>query len=154
MRPRRRPTTSTSKLELLDGHRSGLEKRVADDLRARGVAFQYEPFRIAYEKPARVHKYLPDFVLPNGIIVEAKGLFEADDREKHLLLKAQHPELDVRFLFQSERTKIYPKSKTTLIAWAEHHGFLWCVKTVPAAWLKEPARPIPDHILIRRPSKK
>ena len=44
-------------------------------------------YYIQYEKPATKHKYTPDFVLPNGIIIEAKGIFEREDRQKHLLIK-------------------------------------------------------------------
>ena len=33
--------------------------------------------------------YKPDFVLNNGIIIEAKGWFRPRDRVKHLLIKDQ-----------------------------------------------------------------
>jgi hypothetical protein len=65
-------------------------------------------------KPARIHRYRPDFTLPNGIIIEGKGIFEAADREKHLLLKEQRPDLDIRFVFSRSEAPIYPKSPTTL----------------------------------------
>ena len=45
--------------------------------------------------------YKPDFVLNNGIIIEAKGWFKARDRVKHLLIQEQYPELDIRFCFRT-----------------------------------------------------
>ena len=43
--------------------------------------------------------YNPDFILPNGIICEAKGYFKSADQRKHKLIK-NSPEKDIRFVFQ------------------------------------------------------
>ena len=68
------------------GYRSGLEKSVAADLKEREVAYEYETVKLPYEvKETRT--YTPDFILPNGIIVETKGRFTTADRKKHLLIK-------------------------------------------------------------------
>jgi len=80
---------------------------------------------------------LPDFKLPNGIIVETKGRFVLADRKKHKLIKEQHPELDIRFVFSNSNTKISKKSKTTYGAWCEKLGILYADKTIPEEWLKE-----------------
>jgi hypothetical protein len=126
---------------LANGFRSGLEKRIADDLKAKGVPFDYEKLKIEYTVPAREAKYTPDFViLSNGIIVEAKGIFDADDRKKHLLIKQQHPELDIRLVFSRAAAPIYKGSPTTHAAWAEHHGFQYAEKLIPDEWLREPPR--------------
>ena len=122
---------------LPNGYRSGLEKRIADDLDARGVKYEYETKRIAYTVPEREAKYTPDFILPNGIIVEAKGMFDTADRQKHLLVKAQHPELDLRLVFQRANAPLYKGSPTTYAAWADKHGFIWAEKLIPPAWAKE-----------------
>ena len=92
-----------------------------------GVTFNFEPGWIEYLKPAKVHKYLPDFVVGN-IIIEAKGRFESEDRSKHLLIRKQygHPDeggLDIRFLFSNPRQKISKKSQTTYAMWCERYGF-------------------------------
>ena len=50
--------------------------------------------------------YTPDFVLPNGIILETKGQFISDDRRKHKLIKQQHPDLDIRFVFTNSKSKL------------------------------------------------
>lgn len=122
---------------LANGFRSGLEKRVADDLEARGTPFQYEQLKISYSVPERQAKYTPDFVLGNGVIVEAKGVFDVEDRAKHLLVKEQHPELDIRFVFQRASQPIRKGSPTTYAAWCAKHGFTWAEKLIPPAWAKE-----------------
>lgn len=123
------------------GFRSGLEKRIADDLTSRGVKFDYEKTKIKYTVPEREASYTPDFVLlDNGIIVEGKGIFDAEDRQKHLLIKAQHPDLDIRFVFSRANAPIYKGSRTTHAMWAEQHGFTYAEKLIPPAWLREPSK--------------
>jgi hypothetical protein len=117
------------------GFRSGLEMDINESLKNQGIDGEYEQHVITYIKPATNHKYHPDFRLPNGIYVETKGRFLTDDRKKHLLIKEQHPELDIRFLFQNSKTKISKASKTTYADWCEKHGFLYADKTIPTDWL-------------------
>jgi hypothetical protein len=85
--------------------------------------------------PERKAKYTPDFVLPNGIIVETKGRFVVADRQKHLFVKAQHPELDIRFVFSNSKAKISKTSKTTYADWCTQHGFKYADKEIPNEWL-------------------
>lgn len=123
---------------LANGFRSGLEKKIADDLSDKGIPFDYEKLKITYTVPERRATYTPDFVLlDNGIIVESKGIFDADDRKKHLLIKQQHPDLDIRLVFSRANAPIYKGSPTTHANWADHHGFKWAEKLIPDAWLKE-----------------
>jgi hypothetical protein len=123
---------------LSNGFRSGLEARISDDLKSKGVPFEYEKLKIEYTVPAREAKYTPDFeLLANGIIIEAKGIFDAEDRKKHLLIKAQHPELDIRLVFSRAKAPIYKGSPTTHAGWAEHHGFKWAEKLIPQEWIDE-----------------
>lgn len=117
------------------GFRSGLEMQIDESLKSNGIDGEYEQHVITYTKPATNHKYHPDFKLPNGIFVETKGRFLTDDRKKHLLIKAQHPELDIRFLFQNSKTKISKASKTTYADWCIKHGFKFADKEIPADWL-------------------
>ena len=119
------------------GFRSGLEERIAEKLSNEGVDFKYEEVVIQYIKPASKHKYTPDFVLPNGIIIETKGRFLQADRMKHLLVKEQHPELDIRFIFSNSRARISKSSKTTYGSWCEKYGFKYADKTIPREWLEE-----------------
>lgn len=119
------------------GFRSGLEDQIAGELTSKGVSYQYEEKVIEYLKPARKAKYTPDFVLPNGIIVETKGRFLTEDRQKHLLVKAQHPELDIRFVFSSSRARISKRSATTYADWCNKHGFKFADKHIPQSWINE-----------------
>lgn len=119
------------------GFRSGLEERVAAELKAAlGRPVDYETTTIAYEKPAKKSRYTADFRLPNGIIVETKGRFVTADRQKHLLIKQQHPDLDIRFVFSNPNARISKQSKTTYADWCIKHGFAFAKGSVPAEWLK------------------
>ena len=118
------------------GYRSGLEDRISEQLKSKSVLFKYEEFKIKYEVN-EVRTYTPDFELPNGIIIESKGRFVAADRKKHLLVKKQHPELDIRFVFSNSKNKINKWSKTTYAMWCEKNGFLYADKLIPEEWIKD-----------------
>jgi len=105
------------------------------DLRRRGVEFQYETLKIPYRRKDSV--YNPDFILTNGIIIEAKGHLSQADRVKMKLVKDQHPLFDIRFVFQRAQNKISKTSKTTYAMWADLHGFPWAEGLIPEKWLKE-----------------
>jgi hypothetical protein len=123
-------------------YRSGLEDKVAAQLRDAKIDAKYEEYQIPYEIPASLHHYTPDFVLPNGIIIETKGVFDVDDRKKHLLIKKQYPKLDIRFVFSSSKTHIYKGSKTTYADWCNKYGFKFADKWIPDTWLRERKRAI------------
>ncbi len=116
--------------------RSGLEELVVQALLNEQLLFEYEPFKITYQK--KPSKYTPDLLLENGILVEVKGYFDADDRAKHLLIKEQHPNLDIRFVFQNSKKKIHKSSNTTYGDWCHAHGFLFADKEIPYEWTQEP----------------
>ena len=132
-----------------EGYRSGLEDEIAAQLQALGIDPQYEKFRIKYEQPVKRRTYTPDFLLPNGIFVETKGRFTSDDRQKHLLLKEQYPDLDIRFVFSNPNARLSKTSKTTYAMWCEKHGFQYAKGEIPEAWLKEPRRPIPPCVEVK-----
>ena len=119
------------------GYRSGFEHKVSEQLTESKIKFGYEDTVINYTKPETHHKYTIDFTLPNGILIETKGRWVIEDRKKHLLIKKQHPELDIRFVFQSSKTKIRKGSKTTYADYCDKHGILWAEKTIPESWLNE-----------------
>jgi hypothetical protein len=132
---KRRATYSVKAVAAKYGFRSGLEMTIDESLKSRGIDGEYEKHIIQYTKPETHHKYHPDFKLPNGIFVETKGRFLTDDRKKHLLIKAQNPNLDIRFLFQNSKTKISKASKTTYADWCVKHGFKFADKDIPDDWL-------------------
>ena len=118
------------------GFRSGLEMEIDESLKSQGIDGEYEQHIINYVKPETQHKYHPDFKLPNGIFVETKGRFLADDRKKHLFIKEQHPEFDIRFVFTSSKNKISKNSKTSYADWCDKNGFLYADKFIPEEWFK------------------
>lgn len=115
--------------------RSKLESRVALALEGAGVSYDYEKLKLAYTRPCT---YTPDFVLPNGIMLEVKGYFEGKDRSKHLLVRQAHPDIDLRFVFQNANTKLSSKSSTSYGDWCDRHGFLWCHQAIPKEWILTP----------------
>ncbi len=119
------------------GYRSGFEHKVSDQLKENKINFGYETTVIDYIKPETKHTYTIDFTLPNGILVETKGRWVPEDRKKHLLIKKQHPELDIRIVFMSGKTKIRKGSKTTYGMFCDKHGILWAEKTIPESWFSE-----------------
>jgi hypothetical protein len=119
------------------GYRSGFEHKVSDQLKENKIKFEYETTVIDYIKPQTNHTYTIDFTLPNGILVETKGRWVLEDRKKHLLIKKQHPELDIRMVFQSSKTKIRKGSKTTYAMFCDKHDIPWAEKVIPESWLNE-----------------
>ena len=135
---KRRPRgTSKSTTSL---YKSGLEQAIALGLEASGVVVSYETETVEYVVPATRHKYTPDFRLPNGILIEAKGYFTAEDRKKMKLVKEANPFLDIRFVFARASNKLNKKSPTTYAKWADTHGFKWAERLVPHDWLQEPSK--------------
>ena len=115
--------------------RSGLEYRVAKQLEDQGYTYEYEQTKVSYQR--KMSTYLIDFELHNGIIIETKGRFKSEDRSKHLLIKEQHPELDIRFIFSNSKSKLYKGSKQTYGGWCDKHGFKYSDKVIPKEWLDE-----------------
>ena len=119
------------------GYRSGFEHKVSEQLTEAKVKFEYEITVIPYIKPQTNHIYTIDFTLPNGILVETKGRWVLEDRKKHLLIQKQHPELDIRMVFQNSKGKIRKGSKTTYADFCDKNDIMWADKTIPVAWYNE-----------------
>lgn len=124
----------TSKIKFTNGYRSGLEADVAKQLESQGIPFEYETKKIPYQSQS---KYIPDFILPNGIIVEAKGRLTQEDRSKMRKVKEQHPGLDIRFVFSRSNSRLSKISKTTYAEWCDKYGFPYAEKVIPMDWIKE-----------------
>ena len=122
------------KSALKAGFRSGLEHDNEKWLIKNKVKFEYEKKKIKYVLKEKT--YTPDFeLLNNGVIVECKGYFKASDRTKHIRIKEQNPELDIRFVFSNPNNRLSKVSKTTYAEWAEKNGFLWAEKLIPKEWM-------------------
>lgn len=130
---------STSGVTVVSGRhrfRSDFELRLARKLAEAGHGFEYEAQKIQYQP--KIKNYTPDFWFPEyGFFVEAKGKFDTADRSKHLLIKKQNPEVDIRFVFMRARNKIRKGSKTSYADWCERHKFVWAEGSIPEEWFNE-----------------
>jgi len=117
-------------------YRSGLEKDTSLVLAKCQKAVRYEQLKIEWED-LHYRTYTPDFQLDNGILIETKGLFDSADRNKHMEVRKQHPELDIRLVFSNSKAKLYKGAKSTYSNWCDKQGFLWAHRVIPEGWLKE-----------------
>lgn len=116
------------------GYRSMFEVAIAQAIEENGFTAEYEPHYIPYIIKGQ---YKPDFQLPNGVLVEAKGYLDAGTCRKMLSVKASNPDLDIRFVFQRANGKRNKRAKLTNWEWAERHGFPWSEGTIPLEWFRE-----------------
>lgn len=104
----------------------------------KGLNWAYESIKLKYldEKT-----YTPDFLLdgPGGkIYIESKGYFSPADRRKMILVRDQHPELDIRLLFQNCNVKLNKKSRTSYAEWAMNNNFIFAQgPEIPLHWIRE-----------------
>jgi len=102
-----------------------------------GHSYAYEEEFIRYVQPETKHKYTPDFKIEGtDFFIEVKGIFDKEDRKKHLLLKAQGAP-EIRFVFYNAKKPIYKGSKTTYADWCDKNGFIWSHRAIPKDWLTE-----------------
>lgn len=113
--------------------KSKFEVGIAAQFKKAGVKAKYEPHPLSYTLEC---KYIPDWILPNGIYIEAKGKLDAISRRKMLAVKAKYPEKDIRFVFQRAGNRLRKGSNTTYAQWADKHGFKWCEGFPPKEWFK------------------
>lgn len=99
-----------------------------------GFALDYETLKIPYTIS---NNYIPDFILPNGIIVECKGYFDIKAQVKMRAVKRDNPDLDIRFVFMNSKTKVRKGSKLTYADWCVRYGFPYTDKNIPVSWFKE-----------------
>lgn len=129
-------------------YRSRFEEYVADVLPTR-TKYEAKTFRFPVKCPTyrcngcgskdvvRTTSYKPDFLLPNGTFIEAKGIFTAGNRRNLLAWKAHFPEETLRIVFQADNT-FSKKSTTRYSDWAKAAGFEYCVgfRNIPKEWTK------------------
>lgn len=114
--------------------KSGFEEWIWKSALRRNQKMEYETLWLTY---VISHKYNPDFILKNGIIIEAKGKFDQNSRRKMAAVKLAHPELDIRFVFQNANNRLSKRGKMTYWQWAEWKRFPWVEGDIPLDWFKE-----------------
>ena len=119
-------------------YKSTLEDKMALLLNGLRVDFKYECKNsvLPYQIPASFHKYYPDWVV-GDMILETKGLWDQKDREKILHILEQHPNIDLRMVFENPNLPIYKGSKTTYGAWCDKHGIIWGTMSDVPKWLNK-----------------
>ena len=127
------------RLHLKAKYRSGLEKQTALVLSECQKKVRYELLKIEWED-LRYRTYTPDFQLDNGVFIETKGIFDSEDRRKHVEVRRQHPELDIRFVFSNAKAKLYKGAKSRYCDWCEKNNFLYSHRLIPQGWLTEPGK--------------
>lgn len=106
--------------------RSKLEERFESILKDFDVPYEYEVTKIDYIIPESSHTYTVDWTVLNGKLIETKGyLSDHSERRKYVLLKEQHPDLDLRFVFDNPN-KLCGGTKMSHAKWAEKYGFRYC----------------------------
>ena len=104
------------------GFRSQLERKVHAFLEANEIEASYESKRLPY---TLIHTYTPDWQLPSGVLVEAKGLWEPEDRTKLKAILDQHPGIDLRMIFSAPYQQIRRGSSTTYGDVCDKLGIKW-----------------------------
>ena len=114
------------------------EQKVMSNLTAQGVEFEFEPHSLPYSV---TRDYIPDLLI-GEMYIEIKGYFRQDAQRKMRAVKKQHPEKDIRFLFQRADATIQGAkkrkdgTKMTCREWAERYGFQYAQgEEIPEQWI-------------------
>ena len=127
---------------------SKFEARIAKQLTAIGISYEYEQRSLDYLLPITKSKcgdcgstevfgertYTPDFYLPvYDIWLEIKGHFKPHDRKIIQLIKKQY-DIDLRmvFLFNNRVTR---QSENRYSDWCRQRGIPYALTWVPEEWL-------------------
>ncbi len=127
---------TSKQVGLAQGFRSGLEEKIAAQLRLAGINPCYESRKLPY-RVEETHNYTPDFPVTKSLIIETKGRFQTADRMKMLKIKAQYPDIEFRFVFTNSKARISKASQTTYARWCEKNGFKYADKLIPTEWIEE-----------------
>ena len=117
--------------------KNGQELSTYKFLKSRQRKYRY---RIEYETeriPYVIEKtYVPDFIvtLSSGhkIYIEYKGYLRKDDERKLLNVKRQHPDIDLRIIFQKDNKM--PGRQLRYSTWARKHEFDYAIGVIPEEW--------------------
>lgn len=143
-----------------DNLRSKFEMKLAVELDRLGVNYEYEKWQYEFftkvssgvcndclgTHVAQRRWYTPDFFLPNGIVIEAKGNLTASNRTILKAVRDAHDSLDLRLVFMADN-KINRNSVTRYSDWAEQFGFKYAVGEIPEEWINEGVHEIKQEVV-------
>ena len=128
--------------------RSRFEERVGAKMPA-GTLYEPKKFSYPIQEPGyrcrgcgskdteRTTSYTPDFLLPNGTFIEAKGRLTSANRRRLVAFKAAFPDVKVHIVFMADNW-LYKGAKSRYSTWAEKVGFEYCtgISNIKGDWLK------------------
>lgn len=141
----RRPRNRAKKTKV---HASKFEDNVIQNLKDRGVDFEYEPETFQYSRPGRgykcdscggakcsvIRRYTPDLRL-GTVYIELKGKFTSENRSKMEDFLKGDPGIDLRFIFMRDNW-LTSKHKHKYSDWAKKLGVKYHVgQEVPEEWV-------------------
>lgn len=131
-------------------YRSAFEERLAQQLEEAGVEFEYEKYTYTFDVPVgqrlvcdecggnsivREKRYTPDFFLPNGMVIEAKGKLLAEHRRVFEAFKLAFPEEDFRLIFMRDNL-LRKRGKHRYSDWARSAGIRYSIGRIDPEWLE------------------
>jgi len=137
-KPRKPPKKASNPRKI--PYRSSLEVSLSKQLTEAEVPFKFEPDTLPYIRDGKVSWYTPDFKVGEGIYLESKGYFVGGTKDRHklILIKEQHPQIDLRIIFQKEGLPVSQGTTMTYGDWADFNGFTWAGGgKIPEGWLQE-----------------
>jgi hypothetical protein len=156
VQPKKQVFARRKKFKRQGRFRSNFELLISKQLIEAGAQWKYEITKYDYFLPINGEvicetcgrtraitrkRYLPDFFLSNGVVIEGKGRLTVPDRKKLEAVRKYNPKLDLRILFYYNR-KLNAKGER-YSDWAEKHGIPWAVTTIPEEWLLHSDQPFP-----------
>ncbi|CAB4217485.1 endonuclease I [uncultured Caudovirales phage] len=117
-----------------EGHRSGLEDAFRDLCDKEGLHVEYEANSLPFTTPPQKRRYHPDWKVSDKCYLETKGKFTAQDRKKAVLVKEQHPDVRILYVFQRSKNTLSKSSKTTYGDWCDKAGIEWCTFSDTTYW--------------------
>lgn len=129
-------------------HRSTFEDTIIQNLKDRGIEYEYEPETIKYLRVVRgatcslcggnssnvLRRYTPDLKI-GAFYVEIKGKLDSETRSRMEAFLKGHPEIDLRFIFMRDNW-ITKKHKSKYSDWCTKLGIKYHIGTeVPKEWV-------------------
>ena len=127
--------------------KSKFEIRLGKELTKMKVKFSYESEKWEYKiKPYNAtcsacgsdevyetRIYTPDFFLPSGVVVEAKGNFTPKMRTKIKAVIKSNPNKDLRIVFMQDNF-LTTNRKKRYSGWCKQQGIKCAIGSIPEEW--------------------
>ena len=135
LKPRSPGSKRAKEYAAMCGMRSMGEVSCAANMDLLKIPYEYEKHTLQYQHAPQT--YTPDFVLPNGMVIEFKGKMTAETRKKMISIKRSNPNVRIGIVFQKANNKLSSKPNSTRYwQWAETNGFLHSDAYVPKEWAR------------------